>query len=62
MKTPSEYVDLTIQCCDCSKPFIFSAGEQRYFFSKGLTPPRRCGPCRERRRSSIVPDPAVSNE
>lgn len=62
MKKPTEYVDLTIQCCDCSKPFTFTAGEQRYYHSKGLTPPKRCAACRERRRSSIVSDPAVSSE
>jgi hypothetical protein len=62
MMKPTEYVDLTIQCCDCHRPFTFSTGEQRYFFSKGLTPPKRCAACRERRRSTIVPDQAVSNE
>jgi hypothetical protein len=54
--------DLTLTCIDCETRFTFTAGERAYYASKALSPPKRCAACRERRRSSIVPDPAVSNE
>lgn len=41
-------------CADCGQDFIFTEGEQRYFWSKGLAEPKRCKPCRIIRRRSIV--------
>ena len=39
--------DRTLTCRDCSEEFIFSAGEQAFFQSKGLTnDPQRCPSCR----------------
>ena len=46
--------DETIRCADCNKDFIFAVGEQRYFLSKYLSPPKRCPVCRTMRRNSIV--------
>lgn len=46
--------DEKIKCLDCDKDFIFTTGEQRYFLSKDLSPPKRCPECRTRRRNSIV--------
>ena len=41
------YQDRTLACRDCSEPFIFSAGEQAFFASKGLqNDPVRCLTCR----------------
>lgn len=41
--------DITLTCCDCSQPFVFTAGEQR-FYSERIGPsykqPRRCKGCR----------------
>ena len=43
-------------CCDCGQPFIFSAGEKTFFWSKGLTEPKRCKTCRQKRRATLVPE------
>jgi len=54
--------DETITCCDCGSSFIWSAGEQKYFLSKHLSPPRRCPKCRRRRRLTLNPDPTTLDE
>jgi DNA-directed RNA polymerase subunit RPC12/RpoP len=46
--------DKTMRCVDCDKDFAFTIGEQKYFISKELSPPKRCPECREKRRTSIV--------
>lgn len=47
------YQDKTLVCRDCGQEFIFSAGEQEFFASKGLqNEPGRCTSCRTARRSS----------
>ncbi|TET42387.1 MAG: hypothetical protein E3J60_02610 [Dehalococcoidia bacterium] len=51
-----ERKDKVITCCDCGAEFLFPIGEQVYFQSKRLSTPRRCSPCRQKRRSTIVPD------
>jgi len=51
--------DKVILCFDCGKQFIFTAGEQAYFQSKSLSIPKRCKPCRELRRRTLVPDTEV---
>lgn len=41
------YQDRTLTCRDCRDAFVFSAGEQQFFATKGLTnDPQRCPPCR----------------
>jgi CxxC-x17-CxxC domain-containing protein len=41
------YQDRMLTCRDCSEEFIFSAGEQTFFASKGLQhDPQRCPSCR----------------
>jgi CxxC-x17-CxxC domain-containing protein len=36
-----------LSCRDCSKPFVFSIGEQEFFLQKGLkNEPKRCPNCR----------------
>ncbi len=42
--------DLKITCAECRKPFIFEAGEQKFYKMRGLTPPKRCTNCRNKRR------------
>jgi hypothetical protein len=41
-------------CVDCGAPFVFSVGEQHYFLSKGLSTPKRCPKCLQRRKSTLV--------
>ncbi len=41
------FKDRMLTCCNCSAEFIFSAGEQDFFHTKGLTnEPKRCQNCR----------------
>lgn len=43
--------DKTMTCRDCGASFIFTAGEQDFFASKGFTnEPSRCPDCRAARR------------
>ena len=47
------YDDKTITCRDCGQAFIWSAGEQEFFASRGLaSPPARCRDCRDARRAA----------
>lgn len=47
------YQDRILTCRDCGQEFTFTAGEQEFFASKGLTnAPSRCPDCRKARRSS----------
>jgi CxxC-x17-CxxC domain-containing protein len=53
------YQDRSLTCRDCGEEFSFSAGEQAFFSSKGLTnDPQRCSSCRaiaKRARSTDGP-------
>ncbi len=53
------YADRSLTCRDCAEEFVFSAGEQAFFASKGLTnDPQRCPSCRaiaKRARSNEGP-------
>lgn len=46
--------DKLIRCIDCEKEFIFTAGEQDFYSSRGLRVPRRCQSCRNRGKQSAV--------
>jgi ribosomal protein S27E len=50
------FSDVNITCVDCENTFVFSGGEQAFFASKALSPPKRCPDCRKRRKITIVPD------
>jgi CxxC-x17-CxxC domain-containing protein len=44
--------DKTITCRDCGTPFVFTAGEQEFYASKGfVNEPTRCPTCRQARKS-----------
>ena len=46
------YLDKTLICRDCASAFSFSAGEQAFYASRGLTNvPGRCPSCRGARKS-----------
>ena len=53
------YQDRSLTCRDCAEEFVFSAGEQAFFASKGLVnDPQRCPSCRaaaKRARSAEAP-------
>lgn len=44
--------DQTLQCRDCGQDFVFTAGEQSFYASRGFThPPTRCPECRAARKA-----------
>jgi len=45
--------DKVLRCYDCGCSFVWTAGEQSYFASKGLSGPKRCKPCRELRKKTL---------
>ncbi len=51
MMSNEGYRDRILTCRDCGNDFTFSAGEQEFYASKGLTnTPSRCPNCRAARR------------
>ncbi len=51
------FVDKTLQCSDCGATFVFSAGEQEFFASKGYTnEPKRCPSCRQAKKAKRYGD------
>ncbi len=42
--------DLKIACVECRKEFVFEAGEQKFYKMRGLTLPKRCTACRNKRK------------
>ena len=45
------FQDKTLSCKTCNEPFLFSAGEQAFYASKGLAnDPVHCPNCRLRRK------------
>ncbi len=48
----SQFQDQTLTCMDCGKQFVWTAGEQEFYKSKGFdNPPSRCPDCRTRRKT-----------
>ena len=46
------YEDKTLICKDCGQEFVFTAGEQEFYASKGFeNEPQRCKPCRDKRKA-----------
>lgn len=39
--------DRTLECKDCSAPFLVTSAEAEFFKGRGLSVPRRCLPCRK---------------
>lgn len=38
--------DKTIECCNCGRRFVFTAGERKYFEQRNMREPKRCKTCR----------------
>ncbi len=45
--------DRLLDCEDCKGPFVFDAGEQKFFKEKGFTDPKRCPKCRKKVRARM---------
>lgn len=47
------YEDKTLVCKDCNEEFIFTAGEQEFYATRGFeNEPQRCKSCRDTRKSA----------
>ena len=47
------YEDKTLVCKECGAEFVFSAGEQEFYASRGFqNEPQRCKECREKKKES----------
>jgi CxxC-x17-CxxC domain-containing protein len=44
--------DKTLVCEDCGEEFTFSAEEQSFYMEKGFQEPKRCKPCRDKRKTA----------
>lgn len=42
--------DRTLTCRDCGNEFVFTAGEQDFYTSRGFSEPQRCNTCRQARK------------
>ena len=50
------FADKTLTCRECGGEFVFTAGEQEFFHSRGLlNEPGRCPSCRAARRRGRLP-------
>ena len=55
------YTDERLTCTDCGAEFVFSAGEQEFFASKGFqNKPNRCPDCRAARKAARAGSGAAS--
>jgi CxxC-x17-CxxC domain-containing protein len=57
------FQDRSLTCRDCGESFVFSAGEQAFFASKGLTnDPQRCPSCRAVAKQARTMSPGGARE
>ena len=50
------YEDKTLVCKDCGKEFVWTAGEQEFYASRGFeNQPQRCKACRDARKNATQP-------
>ena len=51
------FEDKTLRCKDCGEEFVFTAGEQEFYESKGfVNEPQRCKPCRDAKKNGSRPE------
>ena len=49
-----EFQDKTLKCVDCGCDFVFTAGEQLFFYDKQFkNEPKRCKNCKAKRMATI---------
>ena len=57
-----QFIDRILHCADCDTDFIFTAGEQLFFFDKQFkNDPKRCKPCKSRRSGLAAAAAGLSN-
>ena len=48
------FEDKTLICKECGNEFVFTAGEQEFYASKGFeNEPQRCKACRDARKNAV---------
>jgi len=53
-----EFQDKVITCIDCGSEFVFTAGEQSFFYDKQFkNAPKRCKDCKARRVATLGATP-----
>jgi hypothetical protein len=50
----SKLQDKQVQCVDCENFFTWTASEQAFYASKGLLPVKRCRPCLQARKATLI--------
>jgi hypothetical protein len=59
--TPNgEFTDTVLLCVDCKSEFIWTSGEQLFFHDKGFTEPKRCKPCRDKKKAARATGAAMT--
>ena len=48
-------------CVECHRPFVWTSGEQAFYFGKGLATPKRCQSCRELRKATLQAEVSHDN-
>ena len=57
------FEDKTLVCKDCGKEFVWTAGEQEFYASRGFeNQPQRCKACRDARKNGARPVPFQPRE
>ncbi|MFZ0277720.1 MAG: zinc-ribbon domain containing protein [Candidatus Sulfotelmatobacter sp.] len=57
-----EFQDKVLTCIDCGAEFVFTAGEQLFFYDKHFkNEPKRCKACKSKRVAVLSAPPAPNN-
>jgi len=51
METQSQHDTIDAVCAECESPFVITPGEVDFYVQRGLKIPKRCGACRQLRRT-----------
>jgi CxxC-x17-CxxC domain-containing protein len=58
-----EFQDKVLKCIDCGTDFVFTAGEQLFFYDKQFkNEPKRCKVCKSKRASNFGPAPSAAHQ
>ena len=60
--TPPGDGDGALECADCGTVFVLGPEQRAFFVERGLAMPRRCRPCRQKRRAAEARYPIVCGE
>jgi hypothetical protein len=48
------YTDVEIECVECGRGFLWTAGEQKFYAEHKHQTPKRCKKCREARKVKLA--------